>query len=180
MRKSLLGLLLASISVPAFAFNPDCFCVRKNDGKTVKFATAACEDERYPDTGAPWENGIKQCTTAGAPVPKVSDANIRRCFCARHLGGNGIEPYRVYKMELPECKGLSYKPDGRETWDRVLNCDAWNSCHKADTQCQAKMKQLTLNITRNPQNAMRSTTALQTQAVKCQSITDDCWVKGLK
>jgi hypothetical protein len=187
-RAAISGLLLSLCALPALAFNPSCFCTRKNPDTTslqvyqvVRYAGAKCEREKYESHGlAPWDNGLTACTTSGSPAPKVTDANIRRCYCARHLGGTGIQQYRVYGMDLPECKGVSYKENGVPAYERVLNCDAWSSCYKADNQCQAKMKQLTANITANPANAVRSSAALQAQMTKCDSITNDCYVKGLK
>jgi hypothetical protein len=184
------GLLLAFCALPALAFNPACFCTRKNPTsqiqqyQVVRFASRACENERYtPSGGTPWDDGIKQCVTSGAPAtqPAASSAQlVRRCFCARRAEASGQQQFRVFGMEIPGCKNAAYKENGIAWFDRVLPCDAWNNCHKADVQCQAKLNQLTLNIAANPMNAVRTSSALQAQSVKCQSIIDDCWVKGLK
>jgi len=191
-RAAMLGLLLSIVSVPALAFNPACFCARTNSDPTaiqryqvVRFTGARCTNERYPSGVAPWDVGVNVCSNS-APGGSQGGAStsaqlIPRCFCVRHVGGTGIQQYRVVSYPtVPQCRTAVYRENGKPAWENVLTCDGAAECYKADAQCQAKIKQLTANIAADPRNAVRTAAALQTWSAKCQSITQSCYVDLLQ
>lgn len=171
-------------AAPARASNADCFCIKVNQGNTlqpyqvVKRASPACAGQTYKSNGkAPWDNGVPVCKAQGSPSgvsPAAAAQLIRRCFCAKHNGGNGIQQYSVISYPtVPECRQAQYRNNGRPAWERVLGCDMANQCQKLAKQCQAKMENASRTISSNSNELVALTK-------KCKASDDLCYKDPIK